>query len=84
MMDYLKNFFNWLKTLPLWGKITSVAAVAALVVVYFLTSSCGIARVKVYDSQNNEISVTSEPNTSINVTVKASHNGTKSESESAE
>lgn len=74
-MDKFKALLQWLKQLPLWGRIVSVIAILAISAVLLLTS-CGIARVKVYDSQNNEISVTSDPNTSINVTVKAKHTPT--------
>lgn len=83
-MEYLNKFWTWFKSiLPVWLRVVVVVLVAALVVIFSLTS-CGASRstVRVYnraDSTTTTISVSNGDggSTTVNVEPKINVDSTK-------
>lgn len=80
-METFNKFFEWLKTLPVWLRAVALILIAALMLVFTL-SSCGVTRASVLnraEGTSTEIKITTSNPTTVTATpnVNLDTNGLK-------
>lgn len=76
-MEYLNNFWTWLKSSPIWSRVAFPLLAAAACICYLLCS-CGVTRARISTSADNtQSSITITTNNPTSVTLSNSVDSTK-------
>lgn len=64
-MEKFIKFIEWLQGLPLPAKVLSTVIVLLICIILLFFSGCGVTRVGVHNSDQNQININTQPSTTV-------------------